>query len=102
MFSFYLGLVALITLNLGYQYGLVTPRLFSMLIVFIVVNTLLSCPLVALVKAINNRCSKKKKIKMKNKIEKPKTKVHPLNILVCSFHTKMTTIGRIQSESVLN
>jgi hypothetical protein len=63
------GLVALVTLNIGLQAGLITPLFFALMIVMVLVCTVLPCPLVELVFFINNRCSKKKRRKLKEKKE---------------------------------
>jgi Kef-type K+ transport system membrane component KefB len=43
------GLVALVAINLGLNEGLITEKLFSMLVIMVLFNTFLTCPLVWLV-----------------------------------------------------
>jgi Kef-type K+ transport system membrane component KefB len=49
------GLVELIVLNIGYDLGLLTPRIFTMMVLMALVTTLMTGPLLALVEALRHR-----------------------------------------------
>ena len=49
------GLVELIVLNIGYDLGLLSPRIFTMLVLMALLTTLMTGPLLALVDAVRHR-----------------------------------------------
>ncbi|HYO14115.1 MAG TPA: cation:proton antiporter [Thermoanaerobaculia bacterium] len=49
------GLVELIVLNIGYDLGLLSPRIFTMLVLMALLTTLMTGPLLALVEAVRHR-----------------------------------------------
>jgi membrane protein required for beta-lactamase induction len=49
------GLVALLTLNLGVDYKLITAELFAMLVVMVLFNTIIAGPIVALIYRVTGR-----------------------------------------------
>jgi hypothetical protein len=51
------GLVALISLNLGLDSGLISQKFFAMLIIMVLVNTMIPCPTVALIYRISKKKS---------------------------------------------
>jgi len=51
------GLVALISLNLGLDSGLITDKFFAMLIIMVLINTMTPCPTVALIYRISKKKS---------------------------------------------
>lgn len=49
------GLVELIVLNIGYDLGLLSPRIFTMLVLMALLTTVMTGPLLALVEAVRHR-----------------------------------------------
>lgn len=49
------GLVELIVLNIGYDLGILSPRIFTMMVLMALITTLMTGPLLALVDAVRHR-----------------------------------------------